>query len=481
MGKWTGTFRILYVVIDTLDKLYITHSEWVADFGGAKLNKDRPTFKALPYDYCALTLCPFVTPVCTSEGTVFDLLHIGPYIERHGRNPVTGEPLQLSELWRLHYSKNAVGEYYCPITLKSFTDYSHIVANRQTGNVYSWEAIQRLAEAGGLKDFFTEEPFEKEDLITLQDPKKVESRNTTAYWHVREEERREGEGKGKEEEEEEKERCSKCKCGCKSKFDCKCEKQHVERKTTEFKPTVSSFGKVATSLTSTAMPLKTKPEIVRADEQGRMFATIKTPGKITIRTNFGDLHFELNCNKTPLACYNFLTLARRGYYTGVSFHRLIPGFMIQGGDPTGTGTGGESIYKAPFADEFPQGLSHDRRGMLSMANRGPRTNTSQFFITFAEAPHLDRVHTIFGRMIGGWEVLDRIELVPTLPSARPAKKILIQDVIIVKDPFEEYQDAQNQQTTKTSTRKAEIDPTLMIKRAKAAVNTPTTVGKYIRK
>lgn len=111
--------------------------------------------------------------------------------------------------------------------------------------------------------------------------------------------------------------------------------------------------------------------------------------------------------------WNFITLCNQGYYNGLTFHRHIPGFMIQTGDPTGTGTGGESAFKKPFKDEFDTRLSHCSRGILSMANSGPNTNGSQFFITFMATPHLDLKHTVFGRVVGGLATLDRLEEVRT--------------------------------------------------------------------
>ena len=110
----------------------------------------------------------------------------------------------------------------------------------------------------------------------------------------------------------------------------------------------------------------------------------------------GHLKFELHCQETPKTCENFLGLCAAGYYNGTSFHRNIKGFIIQGGDPTSTGKGGESIYGMPFEDEINENLRHDKRGVLSMANNGPNKNTSQFFITYAKHSSLDSKFTVFG-------------------------------------------------------------------------------------
>jgi cyclophilin family peptidyl-prolyl cis-trans isomerase len=125
----------------------------------------------------------------------------------------------------------------------------------------------------------------------------------------------------------------------------------------------------------------------------------------TIGTDKGDIKIELFADKAPQTVNNFVFLARDGYYDGVTFHRVIKGFMAQGGDPTGSGRGGPG-YK--FADEFHASLKHDQPGILSMANAGPDTNGSQFFITYTETPHLDGKHAVFGRVIEGMDVLEAI-------------------------------------------------------------------------
>ena len=125
----------------------------------------------------------------------------------------------------------------------------------------------------------------------------------------------------------------------------------------------------------------------------------------TISTDLGDIVFELFADKAPTTVNNFVFLARDGYYDGVTFHRVIKGFMAQGGDPTGSGSGGPG-YR--FPDEFHPALKHDGPGMLSMANAGPNTNGSQFFITYRDTPHLDGKHAVFGRVVEGMDVLEAI-------------------------------------------------------------------------
>ncbi|KAK7718735.1 Peptidyl-prolyl cis-trans isomerase-like 1 [Diaporthe eres] len=149
--------------------------------------------------------------------------------------------------------------------------------------------------------------------------------------------------------------------------------------------------------------------------------------EVALDTSMGTITVELYTSHAPKTCTNFETLARRGYYDETVFHRIIPGFMVQGGDPTGTGRGGTSIYGDKFADEIarPLQLKHTGAGILSMANAGPDTNGSQFFVTLAPAPWLDGKHTIFGRVKAGMGVVRRLGLVQTDSEDRPAQEVKI--------------------------------------------------------
>jgi peptidyl-prolyl cis-trans isomerase B (cyclophilin B) len=127
--------------------------------------------------------------------------------------------------------------------------------------------------------------------------------------------------------------------------------------------------------------------------------------RIVLHTSKGDIEGTLFASKVPMTVANYLNLAKHGFYDGLTFHRVIPDFMIQGGDPLGTGTGGPG-YK--FADEFDSSLHHDKPGIFSMANAGPGTNGSQFFITHVPTPWLDGKHAIFGEVTKGQDVVNRI-------------------------------------------------------------------------
>eukprot|EP00743_Colponemidia_sp_Colp-15_P005017 GILK01005403.1.p1 GENE.GILK01005403.1~~GILK01005403.1.p1 ORF type:complete len:549 (+),score=127.10 GILK01005403.1:51-1697(+) len=163
-----------------------------------------------------------------------------------------------------------------------------------------------------------------------------------------------------------------------------------------------------------------------------------TKGKVILKTTHGDIDIELWPKETPKATRNFVQLCLEGYYDGTDFHRVIKGFMVQGGDPTGTGTGGESIYGEPFADEIHSRLRFSHRGIVAMANSGPSTNASQFFITLDRTDHLDRMHTIFGKVVGDtiFNVL-RIGELEVDKRDKPVVPCKILSVEVLFNPFED--------------------------------------------
>jgi peptidylprolyl isomerase len=148
---------------------------------------------------------------------------------------------------------------------------------------------------------------------------------------------------------------------------------------------------------------------------------------VVLETNQGNIKLTLFTDKAPKTVENFLGLVKKGYYNGLIFHRVIKGFMIQGGDPTGTGGGGTSLWGGDFADEISPDLVFDKQGVLAMANRGPDTNGSQFFITTAPTTWLNGHHTIFGQVSDGYDIVSKIENTPTGQNDRP-----LQDQKIIK-------------------------------------------------
>lgn len=157
---------------------------------------------------------------------------------------------------------------------------------------------------------------------------------------------------------------------------------------------------------------------------------------VTLNTTHGDLKLELFCQACPKTTYNFLALSASGGYNGSPFHRSIPNFMIQGGSPaSGSTKDSPSVYGGTFEDEIKPSLRHHGRGILSMANKGPNTNGSQFYVTYAQASHLDGVNTVFGRVLEGWDTLDKMEAVAVDKKNRPQDVIKIESVQIHANPL----------------------------------------------
>lgn len=151
--------------------------------------------------------------------------------------------------------------------------------------------------------------------------------------------------------------------------------------------------------------------------------------KVKIETTMGVIEADLFAKEAPKTVENFVKLAEKGFYDGIIFHRVIPDFMIQTGDPTGTGTGGPGYQ---FEDEFSPKLHHDKAGVFSMANAGPGTNGSQFFITVAATPWLDNKHTIFGQVTSGLDIVEQISLASRDRRDKPLQEIKMKKVTIIK-------------------------------------------------
>jgi cyclophilin family peptidyl-prolyl cis-trans isomerase len=177
---------------------------------------------------------------------------------------------------------------------------------------------------------------------------------------------------------------------------------------------------------------KTKKSAVKITVSGgsaeKKAASSETADMVVMETSMGTIKLRLFPNEAPKTVENFTKLADKGYYDKLIFHRVIDGFMIQGGDPQGTGVGGESIWGKPFEDEFNEKLKFDRKGILAMANAGPNTNGSQFFITVAPTPHLNMHHTIFGEVTEGMDVVEAISKVPRDPNDKPLAPVVMKKV-----------------------------------------------------
>lgn len=495
------------------DRMFITKTEWATEWGGAK-SKESARFKRLPFYCCSLTFTPFGDPVCTSDGSVFDLMNIMPYIRKYGKHPVTGGPLKAEDLISLVFHKNQDGEFHCPVLNKVFTEFTHIVAVKTTGNVFCYEAVKELnLKTKNWKELLTDEPFTRNDLITIQNPNVLDSKVLVEFDHVKNDLKLDDEdlrkmkedptyninvsgdikqmlkelgtekakqaallgGGGSKAQNERAAALAVARARLKeSKSSTDGEPKatqpfsivdaasasvygrsaaaakaapsdktaarvamHMagERKAVNVKLVKSSFttGASSRSFTSTSYDPVTKNEF----EYIKVEKNPKKKGYVQLHTTHGDLNLELHCDITPRACENFITLCERGYYDGIAFHRSIRNFMIQGGDPTGTGKGGQSIWGKPFKDEVNSKLLHSGRGVVSMANSGPHTNGSQFFILYKSANHLNFKHTVFGGVVGGMTTLAAMEKVPVDDDDRPLEEIKIVNVSVFVNPYTE--------------------------------------------
>jgi peptidyl-prolyl cis-trans isomerase-like protein 2 len=483
------------------DKLYITHSEWSsADAYSASAGSNtvsRPgasdaTFKRLPFNFCAASLQPFKNPVCTSDGTIFDVEVISAWIDKHGTNPVTGDPLTARDLIKLNFARNAdtagdasktgvtdgKGDLIDPVTFKVLTENTHVVAVRHGSyaNVFAWETVERMNIKPKMwRDLVDDVEFTRKDIITLQDPRNAAGRDLSQFKHIKD-------GTGavltKAQQEERKPTIGNQDAGPRSEEKIAKARAAVERARNEREngspasralvdgaaqqtrlrksmiqerklaenAATYTTGRAAASFTSTGLTPETSGErAVLTDEEWMLKPKqVKIKGYARMETNLGDLTLELHTDTAPKAVWNFVRLSQTGYYRGVSFHRNIRNFMIQGGDPTGTGKAGSSIWGKNFQDEFAGPHTHDARGILSMANKGKNTNSSQFFITYRPVQHLDRKHTIFGRVVDGMDVLKKMEDVETDGSDRPLHKIAIKDIVVFLDPFAEFLKEKNE-------------------------------------
>ncbi|KAL4868078.1 hypothetical protein BDV12DRAFT_209409 [Aspergillus spectabilis] len=509
----------------------ITHSEWASSdaysaSAGAGVGKARQgvgdaSFKRLPFKFCSLSLQPFEHPVCTHSGTIFDLTNILPWIKKHGTNPVDGTPLKGSDLIKLTIAKNDSGEYIDPVTYKVLTDNTHVVALRNTGNVFAWDTVERLNIKGKMwRDLVTDEEFTRKDIITLQDPQNIESRNLSSFNYIKEGESglsdeklreredpsrnvnanalgssakilkaREAVAKARQERAQRNGTAAAAAALAKSDAPTKSPLQKTAsfqaRKPVPYNAAKYTTGLAAASFTSTGMTPHTSAELATLSDEEYMLkrGRVKQKGYARISTTSGDINLELQTEYAPKAVWNFIKLAKKGYYKDITFHRNIKGFMIQGGDPTGTGRGGESVWGKYFNDEFDGPLKHDSRGTLSMANKGKNTNSSQFFIAYRALPHLNNKHTIFGHVIDdptpSSPTLNKLETHPVNATTnKPTPDVRIIDVTVFVDPFEEFLKQKQAESADKGEAKAAGDEEQSSRRAED--DQVTWTGKRVR-
>lgn len=438
------------------DKLYKTVSELTSNFSGS--NRDHELsylHRRIKFDTCCLSLDSISEkPMGLTDDTqfcyVFEAGLIIKFLEKYQLHPITGRKISAKDLFKLNFHKNEAGEYHCPVTYKLLNQHSKIVANKKTGHVYSYEACHQLnLKVNHLRDLLTDEPFQKSDIVTIQDPDKANEKwNVSNFYHVK--------NSLKIKDDDPKERIrglenstilKSCLDEYKKKATAMTEihekifgpsKVSEDVKQDKFNSANHSDGRLSSSVTSTIMPATCSQAAATLTSEQVLYPKVKKKGYVQMVTNFGPINLELYCDRTPKACHNFLLLATRGYYDNTCFHRLIKNFILQGGDPSGTGKGGQSAWGEPFKDECFGDLKHEGRGVLAMANAGPNSNKSQFYITLKGIwDHLDGKHTVFGRVVGGDDTLSKIESVEVDKSDKPKREIKIIRITKYVDPFEE--------------------------------------------
>ncbi|EGR33135.1 peptidyl-prolyl cis-trans isomerase, putative [Ichthyophthirius multifiliis] len=445
---------------------------------GGKKDPEKVPMTKLPFFCCSLSLTPFKNPVCSPDGIVFDLISIIPYIKKYKKNPVTGQDLKTQDLIKLTFHKNEKEEYHDPISFKTFTEYTHIVAIKISGNVYAMDTVEELNRKPKFwKDLVSGEPFQPKDIITLQDPQNIQNRTISNFDYIKnnisvniveadnsyinkdestkivmkkfEEHNNKEEEEKQKKDQEELEKIEK-KIKLEKEILIKNQQISVEQylemcdRNQEFQHKHQSNNQVAMSVTSTATQLSKNQNIIeyrgltKEEIRNIIHNQVKNKqmkGYATMITNLGTLQIVIHANFVPLTSENFLELAENGYYNGTRFHRLIKDFMVQGGDPTGTGTGGQSIFGGKFEDEFHHKIKHNKPGILSMANSGPNQNGSQFFITLGQCYWLDEKHNAFGEIIGDQLALHKINKSDIQNDNRPKNKIFIDKIIVTQNPF----------------------------------------------
>ncbi|XP_074641089.1 RING-type E3 ubiquitin-protein ligase PPIL2-like isoform X2 [Tubulanus polymorphus] len=396
------------------DKLYLTTTEWKTLYGGKKDSIEKSQFRRLPFDCCSLSMQPFEHPLSTESGVIFDLMNIVPFLKRYGLNPVNGEKLSAKDLIKLNFHKNASDQYHCPVTFRIFNENTHIVAIKTTGNVFSYEAVERLnLKPKFLKDLLTDEPFTRKDIITIQDPSNLDKFNLANFYHLKknlklnEDEIKESKKKLKNINLETKDILAQLEKDYKPPTEVKEKKR---KKADAISSAHYSSGRVAASFTSTAITPETQHQAAIVDEDILRYERVKKKSYIKLFTNLGTLNLELHSDQVPKTCENFLKLCQKGFYNDTIFHRSIRNFMIQGGDPTATGLGGESIWGDSFKDEFKSNLTHTGR---------------------------DNKHTVFGRVVGGLDTLDKMEKIKADKKDKPVEEIQLLSTQVFVDPYTE--------------------------------------------
>jgi peptidyl-prolyl cis-trans isomerase-like protein 2 len=328
------------------DKLYVTQSESSGLLGrhsastGITAKKTSSTYRKLPFYYCALTLQPWDHPVChvdeRNQATLFDLLAIVPWLAKKGSHPISGKQIDAKSLVKLNFCKNDEDEYCDPVTMKVFNDHTHIAAIKGTGNVYAFETLETLNyKTKSLKDLLTDEPFTKADVITVQDPHNLDAGLDMSAMKPLQEQKTSTLAPQTQNDSaiEREKKVAEAKLALqrfrtqaeqpKSVVTVKPKSKEPSETPKETRLANYSTGMTAAAFTNSGMSVSTKVDRAVLDEADWLLKPrkVKIKGLAVIRTNYGLLDIELDPEFAPKACYNFVKLAKQGYFNGVSFHR----------------------------------------------------------------------------------------------------------------------------------------------------------------
>ena len=446
----------------TKDQSYVRakeHSDGLGGVTSAAVDGPKGQFQLLPFNYCALTFLEIDDGVFVDNGLCFERAPLMKYIQETHKNPIDGTELDEAKVYPLRFRKNEGGNCFCPVSEKEFTDRSHIVAIRTTGNTYAYDIVQTLnVKTKDFNDLLFGTPFKRSDIVVLQDPTTMwEKRNTATFFHTKSTQAKQAHLQILKKKAED---ISTTTVTAANLWDLDPADPEYARdmrarkaiaRDVENNLKFAAAGVTSTGVTQYATDVKKTVSAAEAVEE-RVFADFRAlcpPGSdrkhdavVALQTSLGEMTLNLFCGVCPKTAYNFLKLAERKYYDETVFHRVVKGFVLQGGDPEGTGSGGESCWGGVFGDEIFGRLRHSKRGVLSMANSGRDSNGSQFFLTLGAAPALDGKHTVFGEVSSGLEVLDAVDRIETdAATERPLQPISLHRVEVLSSPFAALEEA----------------------------------------
>ncbi|GAX15966.1 peptidyl-prolyl cis-trans isomerase-like 2 [Fistulifera solaris] len=471
--------------------------------------------RRLPFTHCALSLTAFETPVCNREGIVFENTALFPFVMKHRIDPVSGAPMESRDIITLNMDRDEEGRWQCPVLTKPFADHTKIIGILQPGgkeaNVISYEAYHELnVKTKNYEDLISGVKFDKhKDLLVLNDPDDEDlnrRRDINHFYHIlhsrelQTEQNTEGNVRHsvtatrvmeklkqqKAKEEVKSDPSLNDSLNKESMLYIVIDGEKVPIMALDVTGVEFTTGRVSVSLTSSASAIAhdnvqrvaTVEEVLQS--QFQTMRKLKKKGYVILETNMGNITLELHCDMAPRTCTNFLGLCHQHKYDDTTCHRLIKSFMVQLGKAP-KGEEEESLWGDAFPDEFDERLSHNEEGVLSMANAGPGTNRRQFFITFQSCTHLDRKHSIFGKVIKGMDVVKNMETIPTDKKERPMEEIRILKTVVQTDPAEEAKQLDLERIEKIirERRKASSSAKSINESTSRAPDKGSAVGKYL--